>query len=168
VLVGGGQFGTCSNRELELSGLLLAQRVRMAGEPAGHLTNGRWSQRRFGGCLAGRESAGGPVPQGGVADVDSPLVEFALEVFDHHVAGLPPLPQVVGVRVEDAGAAWPDGDLVLPAGGAGIPLHGVPSPAKPVCDRADAYPRIEQVMDLVPTDAGECAGAKRETSLLRG
>lgn len=64
--------------------------------------------------------------QGGVAAVEALLVEFALEVLDHHVAGLPPLPQVVGVRVESAGAARPEGDPVLPAGGTHVSPHRVP------------------------------------------
>jgi len=131
---------------LQLQVLVVGEAVGMAGEPAGHLPDGR---RRWGDgaghppiglqvvtdqAVAARKAQGGDLLVQ-LDGVDAALLDALLEVGLERIqlAGAVALPLAV--------------DQLLPALGAGIALHGVASPAQLPRDRADAVALGEQVVD---------------------
>ncbi|MDQ1013483.1 hypothetical protein QFZ43_000032 [Streptomyces afghaniensis] len=93
--------------------------------------------------------------------------DLAVEIEDGHLpVGLGPASRQVGLEwVELAGELTLSAlDHVLPAGGAGVSLDGVPSPAQVAGDVADAHALGEKVVDQCVVSArplGEPAGRIR-------
>jgi hypothetical protein len=125
----------------------------VAGEPAGDVADGGrcWWERRLGGAVLVKV-----VADGGVAAGVAERTDFPEQLGDVAAAFLYSLAQVGLERVQLAGVrSLPAAiDQLLPGGGAGVALHGVPSPAQMAGDRADPVPLGEQFVHHLVVPAG--------------
>ena len=149
---------------LELLAFVLGERVGVTGDPAGDGADGRRRGSRRG-CIRPLKAAAGPVAQAAVGHRMAAVGKLLAQLDDADLAVRlidAPL-QEEPVQVEAAGAGAASGDHVLPAGGASIPLDGVPPPAQVASDGTQPHPIAQQTVDQSVMSAHPlCAPAGRE------
>ena len=155
--------GQRSSSALSRGLLVSGQGIRMAGEPAADLPDTRWwrEERRCGEAVLVKGVTDGGIAAGVAERADLPeqpgyvaaafrraLVQMGLERVQH--AGARRLPAAI--------------DKLLPGGGAGVALHGVPSPAQMPGDGPDPVPFSQQLVHhrvVPPGSLGELPGRFR-------